>query len=236
MNCHGMGKYLLRKAFAREGLLPENILCGQKAAFSDAVGHSLVDDLKALAEATYTDAEAAEKCARYAHARPFTKESLLYRELFERFYPGQSRMVADFWMPNRDWPGCDVDDPSARVLGNYGQAGYNGAGNGRRFSRLAPRLAVCYNATREGALSWEGEPWIREKNCESCATGGARKSAARVKAACVLLGLWLAISAFLVYAAEQQAAAYRAEPSVSWARCRTRAAFGAGTTWNSKSG
>ena len=36
----------------------------------------------------------------------------------------------------------------------------------------------------------------------------------KVKAACVLLGLWLAISAFLVYVAEQQAAAYRAEPSV----------------------
>ena len=123
MNRHGMGKYLLRKAFAADSLLPENILWRQKAAFSDAVGHSLVDDLKALAEATYTDAEAAEKCARYAHARPFTKESLLYRELFERFYPGQSRMVADFWMPNRDWPGCDVDDPSARVLGNYGASG-----------------------------------------------------------------------------------------------------------------
>ena len=123
MNRHGMGKYLLRKAFARDGLLPENILWRQKAAFSDAVGHSLVDDLKALAEKTYTDAEAAEKCARYAHARPFTKESLLYRELFERFYPGQSRMVAGFWMPNREWPGCDVDDPSARVLENYGASG-----------------------------------------------------------------------------------------------------------------
>lgn len=123
MNRHGMGKYLLRKAFAADSLLPENILWRQKAAFSDAVGHSLADDLKALAETTYTDAEAAEKCARYAHARPFTKESLLYRELFERYYPGQSRMVAGFWMPNRDWPGCDVDDPSARVLGNYGESG-----------------------------------------------------------------------------------------------------------------
>ena len=123
MNRHGMGKYLLRKAFAQDALLPENILWRQKAAFSDAVGHSLVDDLKALAEKTYTDAEAAEKCARYAHARPFTKESLLYRELFERFYPGQSRMVAGFWMPNREWPGCDVDDPSARVLENYGASG-----------------------------------------------------------------------------------------------------------------
>ena len=37
MNRHGMGKYLLRKAFAQDRLLPENILWRQKAAFSDAV-------------------------------------------------------------------------------------------------------------------------------------------------------------------------------------------------------
>ena len=61
--------------------------------------------------------------AKYEHARPFTKESLLYREIFERHYPGQSQMVKDFWMPNRAWPGCDVDDPSARVLSNYGGSG-----------------------------------------------------------------------------------------------------------------
>ena len=123
MNRTGMGKYLLRKAFAEDHLLPESILWRQKAAFSDAVGHSMVNDLKAFAETQYTDAEAAERAARYTHARPFTKESLLYRELFEQFYPGQSQMVADFWMPNRTWPGCDVDDPSARVLSNYGASG-----------------------------------------------------------------------------------------------------------------
>ena len=95
----------------------------QKAAFSDAVGHSMVDDLKALAERRYTDAEFERERMKYGHARPFTKESLLYREIFERYYPGQSEMVADFWMPNRSWPGCDVDDPSARVLANYGDSG-----------------------------------------------------------------------------------------------------------------
>lgn len=51
------------------------------------------------------------------------KESLLYREIFEKYYPGQARMVADFWMPNRDWKGCDVSDPSARALANYGDSG-----------------------------------------------------------------------------------------------------------------
>ena len=54
---------------------------------------------------------------------PFTKESLLYRELFEKHYPGQAGMIKDFWMPNKAWEGCDVNDPSARVLGNYGKSG-----------------------------------------------------------------------------------------------------------------
>ena len=123
-DCHPhMGKYLIRKAFADDHILPDEILWRQKAAFSDAVGHSMVSDLKALAERTYTDAEFIEKAARYDYCRPFTKESLLYRELFERYYPGQARMIVDFWMPNRTWPGCDVDDPSARVLSNYGASG-----------------------------------------------------------------------------------------------------------------
>ena len=122
MNTTGKGKYLLRKAFEGD-LLPPEILWREKAAFSDAVGHSMVDDLKAYAEKVYTDAEYEKKRRKYAFATPFTKESLLYRDLFERYYPGQARMVAGFWMPNRNWNGCDVDDPSARVLSNYGDSG-----------------------------------------------------------------------------------------------------------------
>ena len=47
----------------------------------------------------------------------------LYREIFEKYYPGQAPMVKDFWMPNKSWKGCDVNDPSARVLSNYGESG-----------------------------------------------------------------------------------------------------------------
>ena len=57
MNKYGMGKYLLRKAFDKDDLLPHHILWREKAAFSDAVGHSMVDDLKAYAETLYTDDE-----------------------------------------------------------------------------------------------------------------------------------------------------------------------------------
>ncbi|MGI5893054.1 MAG: asparagine synthase B [Candidatus Merdivicinus sp.] len=121
-NRYQKGKYLLRHAFEGDYLPPE-ILWREKAAFSDAVGHSMVDHLKAYAEEAYTDAEYEAKRKQYTHAMPFTKESLLYREIFERYYPGQSEMIVDFWMPNKSWEGCNVNDPSARVLSNYGASG-----------------------------------------------------------------------------------------------------------------
>ena len=122
MNIYGKGKYLLRKAFEGD-YLPYEILWREKAAFSDAVGHSMVDYLKEYANGLYTDAEFHEKCKKYDFAKPFTKESLLYREIFEKYYPNQAEMIPDFWMPNKSWEGCDVDDPSARVLKNYGKSG-----------------------------------------------------------------------------------------------------------------
>ena len=123
INKYGKGKYLLRHAFEKDGLLPDSILWREKAAFSDAVGHSMVDYLKEYAEKQYTDAEFEEKKLQYAYAQPFTKESLLYREIFEKYYPGQAEMIVDFWMPNKSWEGCNVNDPSARVLANYGASG-----------------------------------------------------------------------------------------------------------------
>ncbi len=123
LNRYGKGKYLLRRAFEKGGYLPEEILWREKAAFSDAVGHSMVDYLKEYAEETYTDEEFETLRVKYTHARPFTKESLLYREIFEKYYPGQAEMIVDFWMPNREWEGCNVNDPSARVLSNYGDSG-----------------------------------------------------------------------------------------------------------------
>ena len=122
MNFTGIGKYLLRKAFEGD-YLPHDILYREKAAFSDAVGHSVVDYLKEYAEQTYSDEEFETLRKKYKHATPFTKESLLYREIFEQYYPGRSEVIKDFWMPNKTWENCDVNDPSARVLPNYGNSG-----------------------------------------------------------------------------------------------------------------
>ena len=106
-NVYGKGKYLLRHAFEGDWL-PHDILMREK---------------KAYAEDKYTDEEFETLRRKYDFAQPFTKESLLYRELFEQYYPGQAHMIVDFWMPNKSWAGCDVDDPSARVLANYGDSG-----------------------------------------------------------------------------------------------------------------
>ena len=55
----------------------------------------MVDDLKEYAESVYTDARICRaSAASIPIARPFTKESLLYREIFEKYYPGQAEMIA----------------------------------------------------------------------------------------------------------------------------------------------
>lgn len=123
MNTYNKGKYLLRKAFEGENYLPTNLLYREKAAFSDAVGHSLVDYLKEYAEEKYSDTDLQLAKEKYEYSTPFTKESLLYRNIFEKYYAGNAKWIKDFWMPNSEWCGCNVNDPSARVLSNYGDSG-----------------------------------------------------------------------------------------------------------------
>jgi asparagine synthase (glutamine-hydrolysing) len=123
LNRAGLGKRLLRQAFAGKGYLPDEILYREKAAFSDAVGHSLVDSIKAFAEARYTEDDVERAQGRYRHCPPFTRESLLYREIFEGLFPGRAGLIPGYWMPNKSWAHCDVSDPSARALPNYGASG-----------------------------------------------------------------------------------------------------------------
>lgn len=59
---------------------------------------------------------------KYPYATPFTKSSP-YRDIFEEYYPGQAKWIKDSLMPNKTWENCDVNDPSARVLKNYGDSG-----------------------------------------------------------------------------------------------------------------
>ena len=94
---------MLRHAFEGTDYLPHDILFREKAAFSDAVGHSMVDYLKELAEDKYSDEDVLDAKDKYSYCTPFTKESLMYRDIFESFFPQQGKWIKDFWMPNKEW-------------------------------------------------------------------------------------------------------------------------------------
>ena len=123
MNRNGVGKFILRKAFERGNYLPDHILYREKAAFSDAVGHSMVDELKKLAEGRYSDQELEQAKVRYPVNPPFSKEALMYRDIFSSMFPGLDHLIPAYWMPNPGWENCNVSDPSARALPNYGKSG-----------------------------------------------------------------------------------------------------------------
>ncbi len=81
-------KAILREAF--DGALPDSILWRQKEQFSDGVGYGWIDGLKAHAEQVVGDREFAAAASRFPFNTPTTKEAYVYRDLFERFYPGEA--------------------------------------------------------------------------------------------------------------------------------------------------
>ena len=83
-----MEKWVLRKSF--EGLLPDSILWRQKEQFSDGVGYSWIDSLKALAEKEVSDGELERAHFRFPVNTPKTKEAYFYRSIFERHFPGEA--------------------------------------------------------------------------------------------------------------------------------------------------
>lgn len=122
LNTYNKGKYLLRKAFEGYNYLPDEILWREKAAFSDAVGHGMVDCLIEIAESLYTDEQYTEKSALYLQNKPPSKEALMYREIFSEMFKGQDDAIIGYWLPNQSWPNCNLADPSARHLPNYGDS------------------------------------------------------------------------------------------------------------------
>jgi asparagine synthase (glutamine-hydrolysing) len=80
-----MEKQFLREAFA--GYLPDSVLWRQKEQFSDGVGYSWIDSLKAHAAAQVSDQQMASAKFRFPYNTPQTREAYFYRDLFERHYP-----------------------------------------------------------------------------------------------------------------------------------------------------
>lgn len=90
-------KWILRKAFdvpAPRHYLPAEVLWRQKEQFSDGVGYSWIDSLKAHAEKEVTDRQLEAAANRFPVKTPRTKEAYLYRSLFAKHF-GENTSAAD---------------------------------------------------------------------------------------------------------------------------------------------
>lgn len=83
-----MEKHILREAF--EDMLPHEVAWRQKEQFSDGVGYSWIDSLKALVEEQVTDQMMATAAFRFAINTPTSKEAYYYRAIFEGHFPQDS--------------------------------------------------------------------------------------------------------------------------------------------------
>jgi len=112
-------KYLLRKAFEGEDLLPKDVLWRRKNGFSDSVSkksRSWSTVIQDFVHTQISNKEFEEAKARYEHDAPLTKEAYWYRKVFEEFYGRFDAATPYQWLPK--WCG-EVTDPSARVLEMY---------------------------------------------------------------------------------------------------------------------
>lgn len=116
----GREKYLLRKAFADKGYIPEEVLRRKKEAFSDGVSteeDSRFGIIHRFIESLVSDEDLALAVEKFPHCPPQTKEQYRYRSRFEHhFGPQHTQVIPYYRMPKRV---SETIDPSARMLEVY---------------------------------------------------------------------------------------------------------------------
>tara|TARA_Y100000590_G_scaffold347953_1_gene398754 strand:- start:161 stop:1429 length:1269 start_codon:yes stop_codon:yes gene_type:complete len=111
-------KYILRKAFEKDNLLPKEVLWRNKCAFSDGVSNknkSWHIIISAYVDDIISDEEFLFESKKINHCRPISKESYFYRKIFNNFFGNHDNLIPHFWMPK--WSA--INDPSARELDEY---------------------------------------------------------------------------------------------------------------------
>ena len=119
-----MEKWVVRKAF--EEYLPESVAWRQKEQFSDGVGYSWIDTLKALVEEKITEEQMENAHFKFPIQTPTTKEEYYYRSIFESHFPSdaaaksvpQEPSVACSTKIALEWDEAfkNMNDPSGRAV------------------------------------------------------------------------------------------------------------------------
>ncbi len=119
-------KWVVRKAF--EDYLPAEVAWRQKEQFSDGVGYSWIDSLKALTKDRISDNELENAKYRFPIHPPMTKEEYYYRTIFEEHFSSDSAAAC---VPSVPSVACstpealawdeslkNANDPSGRAVKN----------------------------------------------------------------------------------------------------------------------
>ena len=118
-----MEKWTLREDFSLLLNKNPNILHRQKEQFSDGVGSEWIEYIKEQANRKYSEDYFNRMQEKYVYQTPETKEALLYREIFNKFFKGCEKTV--FYTDNTTacssesamrWDKSFVKDPSAQSL------------------------------------------------------------------------------------------------------------------------
>ena len=125
-------KRIVREAFT--DMLPESIAWRQKEQFSDGVGYSWIDSLKALTAAAVTDEQMAHAAERFPINPPMNKEEYYYRSIFSELFPSDSAAAS---VPHEASVACStaialewdaawkkLNDPSGRAVKYVHECGY----------------------------------------------------------------------------------------------------------------
>ena len=127
-----MEKNILRGAFAH--MLPDEVAWRQKEQFSDGVGYSWIDTLKAMTAAAVTDEQMAHAAERFPINPPRNKEEYYYRSIFVEHFPSQSAArcvpseasVACSTATALEWDDAfrHLNDPSGRAVKGVHEQAY----------------------------------------------------------------------------------------------------------------
>lgn len=125
-------KKIVREAFA--DMLPEDVAWRQKEQFSDGVGYSWIDTLKAVTAQAVTDKQMAHAAERFPINTPMNKEEYYYRSIFEEYFPSESAARS---VPSVPSVACstaealawdesfkNINDPSGRAVAGVHEEAY----------------------------------------------------------------------------------------------------------------
>ena len=125
-------KKIVREAFA--DMLPDEVAWRQKEQFSDGVGYSWIDTLKAVTAAAVSDEQMAHAAERFPINPPKNKEEYYYRSIFAEHFPSDSAArsvpseasVACSTAIALEWDAAfrGMNDPSGRAVKGVHESAY----------------------------------------------------------------------------------------------------------------